>query len=289
MTVYNNNWLLLWIRLLMAYIKFYWLFCTLCFAMTVTATPIRVVSINLCTDQWLMAFDVNLLDYRVSPLSLDPRYSLITQEVNSQQTIKPELSAILQFDPEIVLMGVYSDPYLKKGLKKQGITLFTVPLTDSIEGMSNRFTQLGELFNQQKKGNHLKQEFLVTIEKNKRSQQVKTVLYLAPNGFTHGKHSHFDFVLAQLGWTNIASQQGIQGTGYLTIEQIVQTNPDIIIIDGDENGRSRAQQFLAHPALKSWRQHRKTVLIPSALLACQGPRIMQAVDYLKKAVKIDVN
>jgi iron complex transport system substrate-binding protein len=99
-----------------------------------------------------------------------------------------------------------------------------------------------------------------------------------PNGISPGRGTLRDELLAFAGWRNLAAERGVEGHATITLEEVLQARPDIVLYDGvDLEHASLARQSLTHPALTG---RIATRPVPSTLWICGGAQVGEAAEYL---------
>jgi iron complex transport system substrate-binding protein len=107
-----------------------------------------------------------------------------------------------------------------------------------------------------------------------------------PNGLTIGKGSLVDDLLTHARLRNLAVERRIDNYGALPLEWLLLAQPDLLIVNADEDrGRALAYEVLSHPALKSRYHGQRVVSVPSAWWSCPGPRLVDAVRRLQQAAR----
>jgi iron complex transport system substrate-binding protein len=104
-----------------------------------------------------------------------------------------------------------------------------------------------------------------------------------PNGYTAGKHTLKNEILVAAGYRNLAAELGIEYDGNVSLEQLIWSNPDVVIIDEampDQN--SLAQSFTTHPVLKRLLTDRNIPRMPVNQWLCPGPLASKAIMALAK-------
>jgi iron complex transport system substrate-binding protein len=111
-----------------------------------------------------------------------------------------------------------------------------------------------------------------------------TAVVLRPNGFTAGRGSVPDAVLARAGLDNLAPRLSTDRMGQLALEEIVTARPDLLVVNSAPDAPpSLADELLHHPALAPFAKAARTVPLPIRLWACAGPGLAEAARRLASA------
>ena len=248
--------------------------------------PAPIISLNLCTDQILLALrpDTRLF---TSPLSMQTQYNYLHEEVDAKRLSKKKLENLILLNPSIVITGIFTDPYLLKGLKLATIPLLSVPYANSLHQAIDNILLVSTAIHEEHKGKALASA--IQQKRQRLSQQThakkKTALFYAPGGFTHGKHTIYDELLALAGLENLANTLGIEGHGYMTLETLVLNQPDYLIIeDNQPNQATKAQQLLHHPVFKHPLFKSEIISLNTGYLSCAGMGTLLAVEQLLEQI-----
>ena len=105
------------------------------------------------------------------------------------------------------------------------------------------------------------------------------------NGLSFGSGTLRDEFLNTLGIKNLASEQGIVGSGKLSIELLISEQPDFLLIDHSGlHDDKLVQPLLQHPILKQYFPAKKVIVLPSTLFQCAGPSLIEAYELMVQAL-----
>ena len=107
------------------------------------------------------------------------------------------------------------------------------------------------------------------------------MLALSRRGWVSGSETLTTSLLATVGLTNAASQMRIKTGGYASLETIVNTKPDLLLLsEGSDLAEDQGTALLLHPALEQLYPPDKRIVIPERLTVCGGPMIADALERL---------
>jgi iron complex transport system substrate-binding protein len=102
------------------------------------------------------------------------------------------------------------------------------------------------------------------------------------NGYAPGPATLAGQILDAAGYANIAVEAGISGTGFLSLEELVLLNPDVIVTGQSYPGSSRAEDIMRHPVVAVL-NGTKAAPVTDRDWVCGTPRILRAVKSLRAA------
>lgn len=244
----------------------------------------RIVSINLCTDQLLYLLEEPQHIASVSYLAQDPDYSYLASEMKRFPANNAQIEEIIEYQPDLILAGNYSDAHTVHFLRELGYRIEAIDIPKDIDHLEQGIRQLAILLDKTSKADtiiaDMRQRRQKAQEKVAHQEKLLAVI-LAPDGYTHGKNSMNGDLLELAGYRNLAAEAGIQGSGNITLEKLLQAQPDVLIIeDAAANHNSLSQRLLQHPALTRGLQKMRQVFIHPNLWTCGGPSMINALEIL---------
>jgi iron complex transport system substrate-binding protein len=246
------------------------------------ANPLRVASVNLCTDQYVLEFVPHAQIASLSHLATDADYSALWQRAKNIPLNHGMAEELLPLKPDLVLATSYTPGSAVQLLKQQGVRVEEIDLPKTIDEMIVFTEKIGALLGKPEQGKQLSAELRARLDKvkTKQNKTLGTALVYAPNGYTGGKNTLKDEILTTAGWKNLASELGMDGYGNLPLEALLSQPPDLLILDDStRNTNSLAQQLLNHPALRNLPNH-QTISLPTHLWLCATPKLIDAIEQL---------
>ena len=221
------------------------------------AQPSRVVSVNLCADQLVLDLADSEQVAAISFNAQDAALSWQVEKARKHEVVRLNAEDILRFSPDIVLMGEYGERGLKEHLQEQGVQVVSVGMPHTLEGIMQQVKDIAALLGQQQRGRERVLAMQQVIEQARslatarKSKQLPRVGVYYLNGYTDGKGTLMDEVIHIAGGSNVASEYGVSGIGYLPLEKLVATPPDLLISNHYKNTYPvLGNKILHHPALK---------------------------------------
>lgn len=216
----------------------------------------RLVSLNPCFDDWVPAW-----------LPADWQFIASTNHGN-------RLERILSLEPDLILYGTYTNARLIHELsQKTRLVLVKEPNSwqqwrQSLDAMATHLaleTEVAEWLEQQEKA--LRQ--LPKLD--------GSVMILMPNQYIWGGQSFSVDLLRQMGLEVMVLNEQLT-LQQLSLEQVIDMNPNYLVLDGFSSSYARANEWLWHNALRPWLAERRVAQIPIELSGCPAQR---AVDYAR--------
>jgi iron complex transport system substrate-binding protein len=248
------------------------LVCALCLALFLPASAPadtkRVVSLNLCTDEYLALLAPASIA-ALSPLASDPSLSVVAGQAARLPRVRPDAEAVLQLHPDLVLAGEYGAQTVLAFLRHRGIRVVQVPEADDFTSVAAETYHLAAILHAETRGVALVAHMKAVLAGVVPRVRGRAILWQA-RGYSAGQGSFGDALLRAAGFADA-------GTGErIGIEALINRPPDVLVTETAPAYPSLATAMLSHPALA----HLRRATIDPALLACPGPWSAAAVVAL---------
>ena len=226
-----------------------------------------IVSLNLCTDQWL----VRLAPERIAaltPLARDPSISAVAVDATRFPMVRPDAEAVLRLKPDLVLVGAWGGLSTAALLRVRGVPLERIDDPQNFAGITATIAHVAEILGRPAQGRALNAAMQSALPQlgDANRQHLRAVIWQA-RGLTAGPGSLGDSVLRAAGYHNI----GTGGT--MSLEALITAKPDLVVVDEQPRFPSLATDLFRNPALRRL----AVVALPPAWLTCGGPDAARAV------------
>ncbi|MFV0363069.1 MAG: ABC transporter substrate-binding protein [Suipraeoptans sp.] len=253
--------------------------------------PERIVSLTIRSDELLWEMIDHKRIVALSKWANDPLISNIANQVGDmplQNTISEE--SIIALHPDLVIVS-QSQPYdLIYRLRSLDIPVFVCPMPKTIKDSEKMILELGVLLGASKNAEKIVsqmedrlqmiQEKLAGIPKEKRVM----VYRFSISGGSGGKNSYFTDVCEQAGVINAAAEMNFWGTQLMPKEQIVNLNPDVVLLPTwDYNGKIDTEEYardiLNDPSLQTVK-----AIVNKRLYSIPDTHMLSSSQYMVEAV-----
>lgn len=169
------------------------------------------------------------------------KYSKDVEGINPDITffdmMNPDAETIINLNPDIIIASGINklggnDPFSL--LKESGISVVYIPISDSIQGIYDDISFIGEITGTKDKADKIIENMKNEIDKYKKiSEEItkKKKVYFeispAPNLFTFGKGSFLQEILEIAGADNVFADKG-KGIA-ISSEAVLEANPEVIL------------------------------------------------------------
>lgn len=251
--------------------------------------PQRIVSLNLCTDELAIRLADPARIASVSWLSQQLGSNVI-REASKLQANYGMGEQVLSAKPDLVLAGTLTTRVTVEMLKRASVRVEEFGIPSTMQEVREQITRAGEVLGEDARAQEMLTQIdarMARIAQDKRPVRP-TAIVLNPNGFTVGRGTLVDEIMAAAGLDNIAANEGFDFRGQVPLEVIASQSIDILIVSTNRDGPpSLATNLLKHPILERMPKTR-IVVIPGGLWSCPGPAIADAAERLHEAAHVFV-
>jgi len=238
------------------------------------AAPVRVVSTNLCGDEYVFRLVPRA---HIAALSFEagdrhPVVSTIADRVGGIAQIRPSTETVLNLKPDLVVMYAGTMAKLHANLTALGVPVLDIPYDNSVADIRRTATMLGDKLGAPGVAAAMLRDMDATLAKARAGaarQSVRTLIY-EPNGYaTNGGVTTELMSLA--GLTDVGPRYSATRQGTVPVETVVAAAPELMILSGQLGTQdTRANLIQHHPALRRL-THTRVEWQPLLPLLCAGP------------------
>jgi len=243
--------------------------------------PQRIVSLNLCADQQLLALADDDQIAGLTRLSRDPALSAGAARARRLPVIDASAEDLLHLAPDLVLTDAgFPAPALAALPDRQ---FRTVPLNwvARYDDIVAQLRQVGDAVGHRPRADALVARMdraLARIDGAAGGGRVAADYQR--RGYLTGSGTLVDELMGRVGLVNLATRLGKPALSQLSLEEMVAAGPDRLIRSEDAAVVDQGTELLAHPAIRSIAR----VDLPQAWTVCGGPAYVLAAERLAEAV-----
>lgn len=252
--------------------------------------PMRVASINLCTDQLLLYLADRGQIASLSPLATDPSLSFLADRAVGLPVNTGRGEEVLFRAPDLVLAGTYGQASHVDLLTRQGIEVLALPPWESLDRGREQIRTVAKRLGHPERGEALIAEIDAALARTKGVAQGKpSVLTYYRMGWVPSSHSLIGELLRHVGMTLHQQNLGLEHGGVPRLETIVVSPPDYMLthtedLQAVDNGSS----LLVHPSLAAAVPPERRMTVSGSLALCGGPSTPALIDALGAEVRAKV-
>lgn len=262
------------------------LLCALAASLNAFAAPQHVVSVNICTDEYVYRL---LPPQRIAALSFlaadrHPVISTIVDKVKGIALIHPSAETVIALHPDLVVAYQGVNPNLHALLARAGVKVLDVPYADSLDDIRQTTRMLGDALGEPARANALLARMHRELAAAHAATNVPTVIY-EPNGYATS-NAVGDAIMADAGLRDVAPRLHRTRLGDIPLETLIASPPALLILnDANEASPARAEMLLKSPVLAAIEGHTTVAHLSLVPLLCPGPWSADAAAPLARLGK----
>ena len=256
-------------------------------ASAATAAP-RIISMNICTDQLLLAIADSAQIMGLSRFSRDARLGWMGDKRHQFPILSGGAEDILVLRPDVVAASDFDKRSTREILKANGQNLVEFPIPRTLADVREQIRQMGTLAGHPERASAEIARLDAAIAGAKQAAAGKhfRILPLSRRGWVPGRDSFVGAILAEAGLVSAAGELGITFGGFVSMEEIISLKPDFLVVsDAGERAEDDGRAFLLHPALERFYPRSKRIVIPERMTECGGVMLADALNALSAELK----
>ncbi len=247
------------------------------FASLSVASALKVASLNLCTDEYLLLLARPGEVASVTRLAQDPAESPLWREARAFPANRGSVESILASRPTLLLTMGGSGRSSGQLARKLGVTTIDLPYAMSIADVASNMRRVAAALGESRRAD----AWLKRLAALQRSAPParRGAIYLAGGGNSLSAGS------PSIEWLALAGlrQRPLQG-GKATLETLLVAPPAVLIRSDYRRGEmSQGMRWLDNPIVK--RLEPRTVTTDGRAWTCGGPLMVAEIERLRRATR----
>lgn len=242
--------------------------------------PQRIVSLNMCTDQLLLALADPDQIAGLSRFAGDARLSFAADQAGPYPQLPAAAEAVIALEPDLVLAGRFTNRAAKDMLARFGYRVEEVAFVRSLDEARAAIRAVGDMVGHRDRAQALIAQIDAALEEA-HAPAALTALILQRRGYATGTASLTGDLLGRLGITLASGDLVSARGGFADLETIIRAQPDVLILSSlDPESEDQGAALLAHRALAQRFPPARRMALPERLTLCAGPSLIEAVRHL---------
>lgn len=247
--------------------------------------PQRIVSINACADQLLLALADPAQIAALSIYATDPAYSYLADQAKAFPHDAGVAETVIQHEPDLVFAGRFTKRETRSMLKRLGFKVVELDTVKSVDDSIQQIRDVAAMLGHSERGDAL----ITRIEaaRTKAAAAVPagthqpTVAVYQRRGYVTGQNTLTGELLRLAGFADMGGKLAGKTGGFVPLERIVSSRPDLLVVaDPHVVAADQGSALLAHPALRELYPPERRIALPGRLTICAGPSLPEAIETL---------
>lgn len=246
-----------------------------------TQKPLRIVSLDFCSDQFVLKLVDRDRILAVSPDAVKD-FSYMRETAKGLPTVRPTAEDVLILEPDLIVRSYGGGPNAESFFESAGIAVITLGWASDIEGIMSVMRETSRKLGESARGEAVIKDMQTRIDALPHPSTRPEALYMTPTGVTTGEGSLIHEMMITAGLTNFQKKAGWRS---LPLERLVYEKPDMIaaaFYDSQVNDID-AWGAANHPIARGQMKNLPTVNLQGAWTSCGGWFLMDAIEALASA------
>lgn len=253
-----------------------------------SAPPLRVVSVDLCADAYVMSLAGHNTIAALSWQAGDP-VSGVTGPALDLPRAGPDVEAIIGLEADIVLYGPGGPGRAAPILETAGIEALTLEWGEDFAVIRRNMRHVGDALTTRP----IADDFIAEMDARLAALESRTVarsaqpavFYLSASGGTAGTGTLVDAAIQAAGGRNAAAEAGAQSWVPANPEWAFRIEPDLVVTSYFRDGYNSINNTgIRHSSFRDVLRHTPRVDVASSAWSCAGPRLILAAETIADAL-----
>lgn len=228
------------------------------------ARPLRVLSLDQCADQFVLAIAPEA-DLYLSPRADDPD-SRLAQAARGRPRVRPTLETAIGVDPDVVVRSWGGEPRMLAALERRGARVVGLPDASTMAEVRSNIRTVAAALDRDAAGARIVAGMDARLAQAAHPPAPdRTALYLTSGGFTAGQDTLIDAIMRAAGFVNLA---GMTGFGAVSVERIALQPPRRFLLGFFDQVRADWRGVGRHPLIQRATKGHVAAALPASVLTC---------------------
>lgn len=245
------------------------------------ARPQRIVSLNLCADQYLMALADPGQIAALTPYARDPQMSAGARQAQRLPVARGHAEEVFSLSPDLILASPFRQREALAAVEVGRVPVVDVPPAESYDDIVAQIRSVARAVGHIERGEALIRRMNAALAALPRPGKRAVAAYYQRRGYMTGTHTLIDELMGRVGLINLAEKLGKPALARVSLEEMVAARPDYLIVESaTDRIADQGTEMLHHPALAGIPRLR----LPQAWTVCGGPAYVAAARSLAEQI-----
>ncbi len=237
------------------------------------AVPQRIVSINLCADQLVLALADRGQIAGLTKNATDVEMSGEAAKAAGIPLLSNSAEQILAIEPDLIVGMPASRSAALRALPQQDYPLLDLATANTLDEIYTSIRETAAAVGHPERGSALIARMQGELAGLPKPGKGRVAAYYQRRGYMTGTGTLIDELMGRVGLVNLAGKLGKPPLSQLSLEEMVAAEPDFLIVESATDVvTDQGSEMLHHPAIKDIPR----ISIPQAWTVCGSPAYTQA-------------
>lgn len=246
-----------------------------------TNAPKRIVSLNLCADQLVLALADRSQIAGLTHNADNPDLSAAAAQARGLPILSGSAEEVLAVDPDLVIgMPARRNPAIAI-LKAQKYRAVDLSSAESYDAIVQSIRDVAREVGHPARGEALIAKMNAELARLPKSARPQVAAYYQRRGYLTGTGTLIDDLMHRVGLVNLAGKLDRPVLSQLSLEEMMAARPDFLIVESaTDRVVDQGTEMLHHPVLDGIPR----ISIPQSWTVCGGPAYVKAARAMSAAV-----
>jgi iron complex transport system substrate-binding protein len=245
------------------------------------AAPRRIVSINLCADQLVLALADRDQIAGLTRNATDAEMSGEAAAARGLPLLSNSAEQILAIEPDLIVGMPASRSTALAALPQKNYPLLDLNTANTLDEIYTSIRQTAGAVGHPERGDALIARMQSELAGLPKPGKGRVAAYYQRRGYMTGTGTLIDELMARVGLVNLAGKLGKPPLSQLSIEEMVAAQPDYLIVESATDiVTDQGSEMLHHPAIKDIPR----ISVPQAWTVCGSPAYTQAARSMAEQI-----
>ncbi|MFC0205721.1 ABC transporter substrate-binding protein [Novosphingobium soli] len=243
--------------------------------------PRRIVSLNLCADQLVLALADRGQIAGLTRNATDPHMSAAAASARGLRVLRGSAEEIMAIEPDLVIgMPARRSPAIAV-LKSRKYPAVDLKSAESYAAIVGSIREVAKAVGHPERGEALVARMDRDLAGLPRARPGLVAAYYQRRGYLTGTGTLVDDLMHRVGVTNLAAKLGKPALSQMSLEEMAAARPDFLVVDtATDRVVDQGTAMMHHPVLDGIPR----IGIPQAWTVCGGPAYVKAARALAQGV-----
>lgn len=248
-----------------------------------TDAPKRVVSLDVCADQYVLKFVTAEHILAVSPDAAKP-FSYMADAAQGLPSVRPSAEDVVMLKPDLVVRSYGGGPNAEAVFARAGIPVVTLGWAATLDDIQTNVLDMATILGAADEGRDVVAEMQRRMSALTPRKPNPRAVYITPSGATSGHGTLIHDLMQAAGLENYETRSGWQS---LPLERLVHDTPDLVVTAFFDSTANNLNGWASsrHPIAQRLKGNRGSVHLPGAWTSCNGWFTLNAVEAMAKGTQ----
>lgn len=246
------------------------------------APPRRIVSLNLCADQLVLALADRAQIAGLTRNAIKPDMSAEAERARGLRILGNSAEEILEIKPDLVIGMPARGNAAIGAIGGQHYRMVDLKSADTLEDIYAAVREVAAAVGHPDRGGALVAQMQRDLAAIPPVGRGKVAAYYQRRGYLTGTGTLIDDLMQRAGLVNLAGRLGKSMLSQLSLEELIAARPDYIIVESaTDRVTDLGTEMLHHPALRGIPR----ISLPQAWTVCGGPAYVTAARSMAEQMR----